>query len=41
MIIYRALERAWLDVHLARVSRLQLFRWPRRSSLNIETIEFC
>ena len=40
-IIYRALERAWLDVYLARVSRLQLFRWPRKSSLNIETIEFC
>ena len=40
-IIQSVLERAWLDVHCAGVSRFQLFHWLRNSFLNIVTIEFC
>ena len=38
---YTLLERAWSAVYCVQVWKLQVFHGPRKSPLNIETIEFC
>ena len=38
---YISLERAWLAAYCVQVWKLQVFHGPKKSPLNIKTIEFC